>query len=474
MEQSLSNPNQALDAITVQCPSCNKAYRLRTASIKSYPAHATCNQCKTRIRIEAPEPLEPSATIEADNAPPLEQRNQPAATPQPLPPQPHTSTEADAMPVFIGRNVSHYLKKFTSFQHATNPGFSATWHWPAFFFTPLWFLYRKLYGWALLSFITALIPFLNWLFRVGWAISANYLYYKHVQKKITDIKQGNPHLSDTQMDLLLQKKGGVHSWVWGAAALPLIGIIAAIAIPQFAAYRNRSYDQSARVAVQRVMEAQHTYHSQNGRFADSIDLLQEHLQAGGIAPSLEVVITSAGVDDYSVEGFHPNGTHRFTASADSSSPLELPIASHDLFGPNKWCKITLPQDWQAMQELNADADIQAGNRRQDAYLIVFVEDKTDFFGVDLESFAELTRTGIEDFLLSTQTTPTDLDHIGRYKAIQHKITGSVPDTRVKVVYLHTVVQGQRAYYQILAWTTAENYAANQQLLQSVSSQLTEL
>jgi len=150
------------------------------------------------------------------------------------------------------------------------------------------------------------------------------------------------------------------------------------------------------------------------------------------------------------------------------------MATRDLFAPNKWCKVTVPADWQALEQLNEDADIQAGNPKKDAYLIVIVEDKTEFFGVDLESFAELTSTGIADNLLSVQSVPTELASVGQRKAIQHKITGSIPDTRVKVVYLHTVVQGQRAYYQIIAWTSEENYESNQELLKSVSRQLIEL
>jgi len=48
----------------------------------------------------------------------------------------------------------YYLEKFRLFQTSAGPRFALSWHWPAALFDPfLWFLYRKIYMYALLYFV---------------------------------------------------------------------------------------------------------------------------------------------------------------------------------------------------------------------------------------------------------------------------------------------------------------------------------
>ena len=54
---------------------------------------------------------------------------------------------------FIGKKSHKYLPKFKKFHIGGVDNFSITWNWPAFLFGFFWFLYRKLYLWALLEFI---------------------------------------------------------------------------------------------------------------------------------------------------------------------------------------------------------------------------------------------------------------------------------------------------------------------------------
>lgn len=57
---------------------------------------------------------------------------------------------------FIGKiNTNYYLRKFDHFD--ANHRITPTWHWPAFFATFYWFLYRKLWLQALIYFLTPII-----------------------------------------------------------------------------------------------------------------------------------------------------------------------------------------------------------------------------------------------------------------------------------------------------------------------------
>src|SRR4051794_5769029 len=46
----------------------------------------------------------------------------------------------------VGKNAEYYVPKFEEFDKG---GSQLGWHWPAFFITTPWFLYRKMWGWGL-------------------------------------------------------------------------------------------------------------------------------------------------------------------------------------------------------------------------------------------------------------------------------------------------------------------------------------
>ena len=133
--------------------------------------------------------------------------------------------------------AQYYLERFRLFQTSSGPRFALTWHWPAAFFDPfLWFLYRKMYMYALLYAVGPVLSvFLTGDMTVGvvWRMlagaSANYIYFWHVKDHIQRIK------SRVGMDGMarirqVRDEGGVQTYVlWLGAALHLfmIGLILA-------------------------------------------------------------------------------------------------------------------------------------------------------------------------------------------------------------------------------------------------------
>ena len=63
----------------------------------------------------------------------------------------------------------------------------------------------------------------------------------------------------------------------------ILGILAAIAIPQFSAYRMRSYEASVKAELKNVCTAELSYFAQNNEYTDSLEEL-------GYAPSPNVSI----------------------------------------------------------------------------------------------------------------------------------------------------------------------------------------
>jgi hypothetical protein len=212
-----------------------------------------------------------------------------------------TTTSIDDYISIIAKNAGYYVSTFKKFESDRFDKINATWNWPAFFFGFWWFIYRKLYLWALFNFVANLIMWcieiichiriggvlsvvFGFLIMIIWGASANYIYYKHIKKKIAEID--NLHLSKTPRQAELTRTGGVNRI---AVVLPLIvatlaviGIIAAMAIPQFLIYKMRSNCEIARqdaksaFTVAQVFFAQHP----NDNLADT-----NQLEESGFKPS---------------------------------------------------------------------------------------------------------------------------------------------------------------------------------------------
>lgn len=121
---------------------------------------------------------------------------------------------------FIGPHADRYLKYFKKFGLGESPKFALTWNWPAFLYVSfLWFLYRKMYVYALVYAVGPMIStYLTGDMTVGliWSImagaTANYVYYWHCREQIGEIKK-NTSIDPTRQDEVLKSAGGVQSYV---------------------------------------------------------------------------------------------------------------------------------------------------------------------------------------------------------------------------------------------------------------------
>lgn len=123
-------------------------------------------------------------------------------------PPPTSDPTDEEYAAFIGPNVHKYLPKFR--QYAENPvNFQAGWNWPAFFFTFWWYLYRKMYLWAAVCFVTLLVPYMQIFIMIGWGIAANYLYFRHAGAKMQELRSYH----GSNYAIYLAQTGGVNRWV---------------------------------------------------------------------------------------------------------------------------------------------------------------------------------------------------------------------------------------------------------------------
>ena len=187
-----------------------------------------------------------------------------------------TDFDDEAWRAAIGpKNTDYYLSRFEA-RHAS--GAAARWHWPAFFVTFYWLLYRKLWGWALLYFIAPYIVLFMlgilaavagdsgarfvgplWIlatlgFFVGPPLVANQVYFARCRALIE--RQRSVARSREHLLAQVEARGGtshVAAIIVGVfVVIALIGMLAAIALPAYNDYTKRAKVAEALVVGRQV------------------------------------------------------------------------------------------------------------------------------------------------------------------------------------------------------------------------------
>ncbi|MDR2710621.1 MAG: DUF2628 domain-containing protein [Burkholderiales bacterium] len=206
-------------------------------------------------------------------------------------------------------NQAYYLRRFSEFDAAGKAG--ASWHWPAFFISFYWLLYRKMWLYALIYFVLTLLLF---LLNVAGAftnsgireialilcgalwilppIYANALYYNRCKKNIVVAKASSP---DPQKQLAaLSAKGGVSQVALVVLLFFVIsfivGIIAAIALPAYQDYTARAHLATAKAIGRSAATSAMSYYYEHERFPAS---LQEAGFTTPLSPTVKAINLNA-------------------------------------------------------------------------------------------------------------------------------------------------------------------------------------
>lgn len=227
----------------------------------------------------------------------------------------------------IGSNQEYYLKKFLEFDREGKG--RPSWHWPAFFVTFYWMLYRKMWRNALLYFVlpyvvlmilgiaagfmgTAGAPVAGLLYlalMVGlWLVPPLYadaLYYNHCRQVIANARQytSHPH----RLYGILSTRGGTSNLLIiimvAISFVFLLGILAALAIPAYSNYAMRAKTAQAAALGQKATSAVDHYYQQHHQFPPSMldtNLTQtlpqgiKAVEIDGQSGQINVVLTGSG------------------------------------------------------------------------------------------------------------------------------------------------------------------------------------
>lgn len=251
-----------------------------------------CSKCGLPLAIQqgAVAPAVPAGTYRAES------------TPAPRPTAAPVSTaefDEDAWRAAIGpRNTDYYLGRFEA-RHAT--GQAARWHWPAFFITFYWLLYRKLWGWAALYFVLPYIVLfivggiaaaagpagagfagLLWIFTVAGffvvpPLVANQLYFARCRTLIE--RQQSTARSREHFLAQVEARGGTSpaaAIVIGVVVVfALIGILAAVTLPAYNDYTKRAKVAEALAVGRQVATQVADHYQRTGALPAGLDQLPQ-------------------------------------------------------------------------------------------------------------------------------------------------------------------------------------------------------
>jgi len=225
-------------------------------------------------------------------------------------------------------NRSYYSPKFGRF--AAGQG-SVSWNWPSFFVTVFWMLYRRMYGYAALTWFV--LPFAILLvalvvggisgdagtagstyyllhFIVGFIVIpmfANRLYYRHATKKIARAKARFSDEDDQLREVYRTGGTGGAGIIVGVivGVVMLLGILAAIAIPAYQDYTIRAQVFEGLNLSGGAKAAVTEYVADNREFP-----LDNH--AAGLAPADQIsgkYVSSVRVDEGQIVVTYGNYAH---------------------------------------------------------------------------------------------------------------------------------------------------------------------
>ncbi|MEM8614368.1 MAG: hypothetical protein AAGF93_20295 [Cyanobacteria bacterium P01_H01_bin.105] len=133
-------------------------------------------------------------------------------------------------------------------------------------------------------------------------------------------------------------------------------------------------------------------------------------------------------------------------------------------------QLTLPEGWVDVQTLRPDADLYVAREDRTMYVLVLADPKrSEISAFNLADNAVQYLSFLDRGLSQEQPeTATNVTSLNGLNAVQYEVQGNVDN--LPVVYLHTTVEGENNYYQVVAWTTAQGYpAAKDELLDVIGS-----
>ena len=107
--------------------------------------------------------------------------------------------------------------------------------------------------------------------------------------------------------------------------IAIIGILAAIAIPQFSAYRQRSYNSGAQADLRNAATAQEAYFVDYSSYSGTVSDLEGSSYGLYTTENVTIAIPStSSADGYTMSSYHSSGSRTYCISGPGGSVTAAP------------------------------------------------------------------------------------------------------------------------------------------------------
>ena len=241
------------------------------------------------------------------------------------------------------KNAEYYVSRFKRFDEQ---GVKASWNWPSFFLSFYWLLYRKMWGWGALYFLSPyILGFAFVLLSMAWEgailfyaptyiaatfillpMYANAIYYSRIRKIISKAQASSDHREGQLRRVAAEGGVGVAAAIVLLIASPilLIGVLSAISIPAYNDYILRAGLSEGLISAQAYKSEVEKYAQAHGEFPNSADF------TGGKVPPISAVVGSINIV--------PNGVIviTFTGATEVEGKSVALVPSVNDFGVISW------------------------------------------------------------------------------------------------------------------------------------------
>jgi len=119
-------------------------------------------------------------------------------------------------------------------------------------------------------------------------------------------------------------------------------------------------------------------------------------------------------------------------------------------------QVALPFGWLPGRNLNDSSWLQAVDPLRNRYFVVISESREDFDEpMDLREHSARTRRELATGVRVLAVRGPEERQVNGFRALQYELDASTDLTLV--TYLHTTIEGRRAFHQVLAWATRSWY-----------------
>jgi hypothetical protein len=119
-------------------------------------------------------------------------------------------------------------------------------------------------------------------------------------------------------------------------------------------------------------------------------------------------------------------------------------------------RFDLPSGWAPAGAVNVEASLQICDHRRRRFAIVFSEAREDFErGMTLDAHSSSTRSQLTASLRVLDVRGPQYREVGGFPAVQYEIEGALNLGIFR--YLHTTIEGARAFHQVLCWTKKSRF-----------------